>query len=76
MLSVVFLNRKLVKAQWLALATVMLGIAVVGLSSVTGKPPDQYDAVVDEKQKDARVGIALILVAQLLYVLLSSVTCY
>ncbi|KAI5478577.1 5-methyltetrahydropteroyltriglutamate-homocysteine S-methyltransferase [Pseudohyphozyma bogoriensis] len=65
--SVVFLKRQLAKAQWIALATVMLGVAVVGLSSVVGgggKKEVESAGEGAEGEKDPLVGVLLILVAQ------------
>ncbi|KAK4705792.1 hypothetical protein P7C70_g408, partial [Phenoliferia sp. Uapishka_3] len=62
-LSLIFLDRKLAKPQWLALATVMLGVAVVGASSLAGKK--EIESVGAETSGSPLVGIALILVSQL-----------
>lgn len=65
--SVIFLHRKLTKAQWTALATVMAGIAVVGCSSLLGT---EKEAVENAAEKEAAVsplaGVCLIIVAQVL----------
>lgn len=67
--SVLFLGRKLARAQWLALATVMTGIAIVGASSLLGaKPlPDAPASVVEEEAAAVSplLGVGLVLVAQL-----------
>lgn len=62
-LSIMFLGRKLTKAQWVALATVMSGVAVVGLSSV-GK--GKKESLAEEPEVDPLVGVVLILLAQVL----------
>ncbi len=67
--SVLFLGRKLAKAQWLALATVMAGIAVVGASSLIGPKPAE-ESLLSTLSSSAPatsplVGVALIFVAQL-----------
>jgi len=66
--SVIFLGRKLVKAQWLALATVMAGIAVVGASSLIGPKPAEESLVStlsSGSSPSPLVGVVLIFVAQL-----------
>ncbi|KAL8293058.1 hypothetical protein RQP46_000752 [Phenoliferia psychrophenolica] len=62
LLSLIFLDRKLAKFQWLALATVMLGVAVVGVSSLGGK---KEATGADEAAGSPIVGILLILVSQI-----------
>lgn len=70
--SVLFLNRKLTKAQWTALATVMLGIAVVGCSSLIGDDNRAQEEGVDagvtaeESSVSPLAGVALIVIAQVL----------
>lgn len=67
--SVVFLHRKLTKAQWTALATVMLGIAVVGCSSLTDSKQEAVEnaaAPVEEPAVSPLAGVLLIIVAQVL----------
>lgn len=65
--SVIFLGRKLARAQWMALATVMAGVAVVGVSSVGGaKKEIQTFIAASGEEVDPMVGVVLILVAQLL----------
>lgn len=67
--SVIFLHRKLTKAQWTALATVMLGIAVVGCSSLTGGKEEAIEnaaAEVEEPAVSPLAGVLLIIVAQVL----------
>lgn len=67
--SVIFLGRKLAKAQWLALATVMAGIAVVGASSLIGPKPTEESLLSTLSSSPSSVsplvGVALIFVAQL-----------
>ena len=60
LLSLIFLDRKLAKPQWLALATVMLGVAVVGASSLGIKKVD----TTEEPTGSPLVGILLILVSR------------
>lgn len=61
--SVIFLKRKLGRAEWAALATVMLGVAVVGLSSVIGTSAPVEEAKEDD-QKDPLLGIIMVLAGQ------------
>lgn len=65
--SVIFLGRKLDKSQWLALATVMSGIAVVGASSLIGGKAAEESLTTFEAAGSASplVGVGLIFVAQL-----------
>lgn len=62
--SVIFLKRTLGKHQWFALATVMLGVAVVGASSLGG-PKKEVDNLGSEATGSPIVGIILILGAQI-----------
>lgn len=64
--SVIFLGRRLTKAQWTALATVMLGVAVVGCSSLIGNDQAAQDESTAEEAKAVSplAGVALIVVAQ------------
>jgi drug/metabolite transporter (DMT)-like permease len=65
--SVLFLKRRLTGSQWASLFVVMLGVAVVGLSSTSGAPAAEGD----EEGRDADrglLGICLILFAQILCV--------
>lgn len=68
--SVIFLGRRLTRAQWMALATVMLGVAVVGFSSVGGakKEIESFAAATGGEEADPLLGVCLILVAQILCV--------
>ncbi|GAA6063832.1 hypothetical protein JCM10212_003994 [Sporobolomyces blumeae] len=62
--SVIFLNRKLDRAQWTALAVCMIGVAIVGSSSLIGVEPVE-PAAEAEPAVSPLVGVLLILVAQL-----------
>lgn len=62
LLSIVFLNRKLNRAQWISLGTVMMGVAVVGISSV-GK--SKKESISEEPEVDPLLGVLLILIAQI-----------
>ncbi|KAM0792463.1 hypothetical protein ACM66B_005138 [Microbotryomycetes sp. NB124-2] len=65
--SVIFLHRKLTRAQWVALATVMAGIAVVGASSLIGSAEtsiDKEDAA--EEPANPLIGVMLVVTAQVL----------
>lgn len=65
--SVIFLGRRLTRAQWAALATVMAGVAVVGVSSVGGAKKELQTFIsASGEEVDPMVGVVLILVAQLL----------
>lgn len=65
--SVLFLHRKLTKAQWTALATVMAGIAVVGCSSLIGAQKEAIEnAAKDEPAVSPLAGVCLIIIAQVL----------
>lgn len=68
--SVLFLGRRLARAQWMALATVMLGVAVVGFSSVGGAKTqiESFAAASGGEEADPLLGVCLILVAQILCV--------
>ncbi|KAK4058649.1 hypothetical protein OIO90_000093 [Microbotryomycetes sp. JL221] len=66
--SVIFLHRKLTRAQWVALATVMAGIAIVGASSLIGPAEpaiDKADAA-EEAAANPLAGVMLIVAAQVL----------
>lgn len=63
--SVVFLHRRLTRAQWVALVVCVFGVAVVGSSSLIGKEPAEPEAQAEDGSVSPLVGIALILVAQL-----------
>ncbi|AET40027.1 Sly41p Ecym_5262 [Eremothecium cymbalariae DBVPG len=56
--SVVFLNKKLTRGEWLSLYTVMFGIGIVGLTGF-----DDWNS--DKPAANTLLGITLILVAQL-----------
>lgn len=64
--SVVFLKRSLTRAQWVALAVCMFGVAIVGSSSLIGhgSTPEEADAAAEEGKVSPLVGVGLILVAQ------------
>lgn len=67
--SVIYLNRKLSKAQFAALGLVTLGVFIVGMSGMF--KPDQQPEVGSQAEKEASqvlLGIALILFAQVLFV--------
>jgi drug/metabolite transporter (DMT)-like permease len=67
--SVIVLGRRLSRAQWAALATVMAGVAVVGVSSVGGAKKELQTFISEAGEEvDPMVGVILILVAQLLWV--------
>jgi len=59
-LSVIFLKRKLYIIHWLGMAVTMIGLLMVGLSSVLGSNQDS-----DNSSSDMVFGIILILAAQL-----------
>ncbi|GAA5978419.1 hypothetical protein JCM10908_004347 [Rhodotorula pacifica] len=63
--SVVFLRRRLTRAQWVALVVCVFGVAVVGSSSLIGRGPSEPEAQAEDGTVSPLVGIALILVAQL-----------
>ncbi|GAA6005037.1 uncharacterized protein JCM10292_002605 [Rhodotorula paludigena] len=65
--SVVFLKRSLTRAQWVALAVCMFGVAIVGSSSLIGhrSTPEEADAAAEEGKVSPLVGVGLILVAQI-----------
>ena len=68
--SVLFLGRRLSGSQWGALTTVMLGVAIVGLSGAlrpTQPPGDVEPAMVPDAPDPAKValGIGIILFAQM-----------
>lgn len=62
--SVIFLHRKLDRAQWTALGVCMIGVAVVGSSSLIG-PKSVETATEENPSVSPLVGVLLILVAQL-----------
>lgn len=62
--SVIFLHRKLDRAQWTALGVCMVGVAVVGSSSLIG-PKTVETATEENPTVSPLVGVLLILVAQL-----------
>ncbi|KAK4053071.1 hypothetical protein OIV83_001806 [Microbotryomycetes sp. JL201] len=65
--SVIFLNRKLTRAQWVALGTVMAGIAVVGASSLIAPAEPAIDkADTAEEATSPLIGVMLIVTAQVL----------
>ncbi|GAA5862185.1 hypothetical protein JCM3774_004814 [Rhodotorula dairenensis] len=63
--SVVFLRRRLTRAQWVALVVCVFGVAVVGSSSLIGHKPSEPETQAEDGTVSPLVGIALILVAQL-----------
>ncbi|GAA5932853.1 uncharacterized protein JCM15063_002224 [Sporobolomyces koalae] len=63
--SVLFLNRKLDRAQWTALGVCMLGVAVVGSSSLIGPKPVEATVAEDAAAVSPLVGVLLILLAQI-----------
>ncbi|GAA5934014.1 hypothetical protein JCM1841_002050 [Sporobolomyces salmonicolor] len=66
--SVIFLGRKLNRAQWTALAVCMAGVAVVGSSSLIGPKPDAHgpdEAVEEAPSVSPLVGVLLVLLAQI-----------
>lgn len=62
--SVIFLKRKLARAQWIALATVMAGVAVVGLSSVGGAKKS-IETFEETQAADPMLGVILICGSQI-----------
>jgi len=60
-LSCIFLGRKQPLFQWVSIAIVMLGIAVVGVASVLSKP-----ATTNKDESSVLIGDLLIIVAQFL----------
>lgn len=68
--SVVFLKRRLAAAQIIALLVVVLGVAIVGLSSLTGPEKKNPQGLVEGEEAPVAIlfGILLVLGAQILYV--------
>lgn len=62
--SVLFLGRKLEAFHWTSLAVVMLGVGVVGLSSVKSH---SSGIIEEESRASPLLGIAFVLGAQILY---------
>lgn len=68
-LSFIFLGRRLSKAQWTALGTVMAGVAVVGSASMIGPKAEEsrmaMAAVEGKEGPSPLLGVGLIFVAQI-----------
>ncbi|GAA6004699.1 hypothetical protein JCM10207_000986 [Rhodosporidiobolus poonsookiae] len=63
--SVIFLKRTLTRAQWVALAVCMAGIAVVGAASLVGSGAQPEQEAAAEGSVSPLVGVMLVLVAQI-----------
>ncbi|POY70176.1 hypothetical protein BMF94_6759 [Rhodotorula taiwanensis] len=63
--SVLFLHRRLTRAQWTALVVCVIGVAVVGSSSLISHKRSEPETQAEDGTVSPLVGIALILVAQL-----------
>ncbi|GEM09544.1 integral membrane protein, nucleotide-sugar transporter [Rhodotorula toruloides] len=64
--SVLFLHRRLTRAQWIALGVIMLGVGIVGAASLIQdkNPAAQPEAESAEKDVSPLVGVGLVLLAQ------------
>ncbi|BGP29944.1 hypothetical protein JCM10296v2_001696 [Rhodotorula toruloides] len=64
--SVLFLHRRLTRAQWVALGVIMLGVGIVGAASLVQDkiPATQPEAESAEKDVSPLVGVGLVLLAQ------------
>ncbi|RKP10160.1 hypothetical protein THASP1DRAFT_13242 [Thamnocephalis sphaerospora] len=67
--SILFLSHRLRSFQWFALCTVVTGVALVGLSSITGTPskPASLGVGTDAEAEDvmlAAIGVIMVLAAQ------------
>ncbi|CDR42857.1 hypothetical protein NBRC10512_006663 [Rhodotorula toruloides] len=64
--SVLFLHRRLTRAQWVALGVIMLGVGIVGAASLIQdkNPATQPEAEGAEKDVSPLVGVGLVLLAQ------------
>lgn len=64
--SVLFLHRRLTRAQWVALGVIMLGVGIVGAASLIQdkNPATQPEAESADKGVSPLVGVGLVLLAQ------------